>query len=96
MYEYFQTIVNNFEKNSTFINSAMEKDDYIITELIYAVAGEKVELSWFKLIFDLYDKMNKAPTREDFEIALKNDNFSKLSKECQEIIKQKYNKFYPK
>ena len=75
---------------------AMEKDESEEIKLInYAVDDER-DLEWFELIFDLYHKMNKVPTREDFETALKNSNLNKISQKCQQKIQEKYKKFYSK
>ena len=63
--------------------------------LYYAVT-RKLDLKWFKLIFDLSKKVDIAPTKDDFEKALKHDRFAENSKECQSIIKENYQKFYPK
>ena len=99
-YEYLKTIVNHFKKNSVHMNIAMEKDKSKETKIINCAVDELVDnkrdLAWFELIFDLYHKMNKIPTREDFEIAMKNSNFNKISQKCQEKIKEKYEKFYAK
>ena len=56
----------------------------------------KHDLEWFKAIFDLYSKMNKVPRKADFKEALRKKYFNQTSKECQEMIKENYNKFYPK
>ena len=77
-------------------NKSMKNDEFRKRQLIDLSVYKKVDLTWFKLIFDMYDKMNKVPSRHDFETAFKNDNFNKLSQKCQEIIKEKYNQFYPK
>ena len=40
--------------------------------------------------------MNKVPRKDDFESAFKNKHFADgISKECQEMIKENYKKFYP-
>ena len=63
---------------------------------IVTVAVEKTRnLEWFKLIFDLCSKVDTAPTKDDFEKALNLDEFNKISKECQLIVKENYQKFYP-
>ena len=56
----------------------------------------KGDIEWFKIIFDLYIKMNKVPRKEDFEFAFKHKHFNTISKQCQEMIKENFNKFYPK
>ena len=90
--EFFQMIVKYFEKNSTCINKAM--NNY---KLIYLAVEMQRDLEWFKTIFDLYIKMNKVPIKQDFESAFKNEHFENgISKECQEMIKENYKKFYPK
>ena len=91
--EYLRTIANDFDKNSASMNKSTKNDELEKRELIDLSVYKKVDLRWFKLIFDMYDKMNKVPTREDFEAAFKNDNFNKLSQECQETLKEKYNEF---
>ena len=85
-------IVKYFEKNSTCINKAMNKK----INLICLAVENKNDFEWFKIIFDLYIKMKKVPTKEDFEEALNHFDFNEMSKECQEMIKENYNKFYPK
>ena len=67
------------------------------TKLICLTVEKKRDLEWFTILFDLYIKMNQVPTKEDFESAFKHKNFKDgISKECQEMIKENYNKFYPK
>ena len=85
-------VAKYFDKNSTCINKAMNK-----SKLVYLAVKNKCDLEWFKTLFDLYITMNKVPTKEDFELAFKNEHFENgISKECQEMIKENYNKFYPK
>ena len=83
-------IVKYLDKNSTFLNEAMNRKSYLISSAV----TKKRDLEWFKTIFDLYIKMKKVPRKEDFEEALKHEDFNKISKECQETIKENYNKFY--
>ena len=69
------------------------------SKLIYWGLENKRDLSWFKRTFDFYIKMDKVPRKEDFESAFKHWNFDGkdgISKECQEMIKENYNKYYPK
>ena len=67
------------------------------SKLIYWGVLCNRDLSWFERIFDFYIKINKVPRKEDFESAFKLDEFKdKISKECQEMIKQNYEKYYPK
>ena len=87
---YLQMIIKYFDKNSACINKAMNE-----SELISLAIHNKRDLEWFKIIFDLYSKMNKVPRKEDFEKALKHKHFGQISKECQAMIKENYNKFYP-
>ena len=56
--------------------------------------GEQHDIKWFKLIFDLCNKVNVPPMKEDFEEAMKHEKFDKLSKECQVTIKESYKKYY--
>ena len=87
-------IVKYLDKNSTCINKAMNNS---ASKLIYLAVEKKRDLEWFKTLFDLYIKMNKVPIKEDFELAFKNEHFENgISKECQAMIKENYNKFYPK
>ena len=90
--EYLQMIVKYLDKNSTCINKGMNKK----TNLICCAVMQKHGLEWFKIIFDLYIKMNEVPSKEDFESALKHERFNEISKECQEMIKENYNKFHEK
>ena len=78
------------------MNKSIKNDELRKRELIDLSVYKKVDLRLFKLVFDMYDKLNKVPTREDFETAFKNDNFNKLSQKCQEIIREKHNEFYRK
>ena len=79
------------EKNSRCINKEIK------LKLIRLAVKNKRDLEWFKRIFDLYSKMNKVPKKEDFESALGQYDFKDgISKECQEMIKENYKKFYPK
>ena len=89
--EYLHMIVKYKEKNSTCINKTIE------SRLICLAVKKVRNLEWFKTIFDMYSKMNKVPLKGDFESALKNEYFENgISKECQEMIKENYDKFYPK
>ena len=63
---------------------------------IYLGVKNKGDIFWFKIIFDLYIKMNTVPRRKDFELAFKDTRFNTISKQCQDMIKENYNKFYPK
>ena len=91
--KYLQVIAKYFDKNSSSIHKAMDIDE---SELISLAVNKKCDLEWFKIIFNLYSKVKKAPRKEDFENALKNENFAQISKECQAMIQENYNKFYPK
>ena len=88
--EYLQMTVKYLVKNSTCMHEAMNKN------LIRSAVFKKHDLEWFKTIFDLYIKMNKVPRKEDFESSFKHKNFNQISKECQEMIKENYKKFYEK
>ena len=90
--KYFQMIAKYFDKNSTGINKEMNK-----TKLICLAVENTRDLEWFKTIFDLYIKMNKVPSKEDFESAFKNKHFKDgMSKECEKMIKINYYTFYPR
>ena len=54
------------------------------------------DVEWFKIIFDLYIKMNAVPRKEDFLLALENKNIDQISKKCKEMIESNYKKFYQK
>ena len=93
---YLETIIKYFDKNSTCIDQAMDIDHSLdASELVRLAVDKQRDLKWFKIVFDLYTKMNKVPRKEDFEKAMKHTHFVKISKECQTMIKENYNKFYP-
>ena len=50
----------------------------------------------FELLFELYSKVNIIPTEQEFKDALSHQQFEYLSKKCQLLIQENYNKFYPK
>ena len=67
------------------------------SKVIYLGVWNKRDLSWFQRMFNFYIKINKVPRKEDFESAFIHRNFKYgISKECQEMIKENYKKFYPK
>ena len=98
-YEYLSTISKYFEKNSTCIYKAMDKDESMKTELIYLAAYEtsyERNFEWCEMVFDLYNKTNKVPRKEDFEHVLKDERFDKMSKQCKEMITKNHIKYCPK
>ena len=63
---------------------------------IAAAVQDCCNLEYFKVIMEICEKVNAAPSKEDFEATFKLSNqFSKLSKECQLYIKQMSIKYYP-
>ena len=90
--QYLQMIVKYLDKNSTCLNKALNSYTYFISLAV----KKKRNLEWFKTIFDLYSTMNKVPRKLDFKDALRKKHFKQISKECQEMIKENYIKFYPK
>ena len=85
-------IVKHLDKNSTAISKTMNTERQ---QILIGVSSEH-DLEWFKIIFDLYNKMNRVPRKEDLKNALQHGYFNKMSKECQELVKENYSKFYPK
>ena len=65
------------------------------TILFTAVYNQR-DFRWFELIFDLCSQVKTYPTEKHFQDALTSKCFDKLSKQCQSIIKENYNKYYPK
>ena len=57
---------------------------------------KKRDLKWFELLFHLCKKVETAPTRKDFDKAFKLREFKRISKKSQAIIKENYEKMYPK
>ena len=71
-------------------------NEYDKSSPIYLGVKNKGDFFWFKIIFDLYTKMNKVPRKKDFEFVFEDKHFNQISKQCQEMIKENYNKFYTK
>ena len=94
-YDYMLLVSQYLDKNRECIKRGIPLEVYNQGFLEVAVQI-KLDLKWFKLLFDLCDKVNVGPRKDDFENALSNKNFDKISKECQLMIQQYYNKFYPK
>ena len=85
-----------FEKMSIYIQRLRWWNNYDESNPIYLGVKNKGDFFWFKIIFDFYIKMNKVPRKEDFELAFKDKHFNTISKQCQDMIKEHYNKFYTK
>ena len=90
-YNYFKLISKYWEKNRVCIEKGIIYDEFPLLET--AVKKER-DIKWFESFFHLSSKVNTAPTRDDFEKALKLCRFKKISKECQSIINENYQKLY--
>ena len=92
-YEYMLLAAKYCSKNAICIKRGLMDSKNLI---LRRIVKEERDSKWFKLIFDLSNKVNTQPRKNDFENAMAHAKFTKISKEWQTMIKEKYNKFYPK
>ena len=90
-YDYLLLVSKYFSKNTTCIKKGM-----LSTDVLHIAVQKKRDLKWFKLLFNLCSQVNVVPPKNVFEKALSEKNFHLLSKQCQSMIQENYNKFYPK
>ena len=93
-YDYICLLRQYLVKNTVCIKRGIVHRDVWEKNIVVVAVKKKYNLQWFKLIFDLCNKVDTAPTKHDFEEALNLDEFNKISKECQSIIKKNYQTFY--
>ena len=91
-YHYLKLISKYWEKNQVGIKKGIVFDEFPPLET--AVRHNRQQW-WFKLFFELCGKVDTIPTKNDFEQAMKHDFFKQISKECQSMIKENYQKLYP-
>ena len=91
-YNYLNFISKHLQKNKVAIKKGIVDDKY---PPLQTAVQFKRNLQWFKLFFDFCSKVDTAPKKQDFEEAIKHDNFSKMAEECQAMIQENCQKFYP-
>ena len=91
-YEYLTLVSKYWQKNEMWL----KKDINLFSPVSRALDNNR-NLKWFELIFDLCVKVSIPPKKHDFEYAMEHNYFEFLiSKECQSIIRENYNKYYSK
>ena len=94
VYDYLLLISKYIEKNAACIKKGIVGSYEGYGGILRIAVDGNCDLKWFTLLFDLCDKTDTPPRKDDFKKAINNDNFSKMSKECQLVIKEYEKKFY--
>ena len=95
-YHYLELFSKYMSKNIICIKKGIVYGDHFSKHksIVQIAVENSRDLKWFKLLFDLCSKVDIAPKKDDFTNAINHSTFNTLSKECQSIIKENYNKFY--